>query len=109
MNIGKLDKRITLQKPNLISDSGGGRKSPPGENKWVDVATVWAEFKDPKFETKEVAGAISSVSLREIKIRYFPDVIKGWRIIYDTETMPIGHTYHKNRAETFLVCKEVVK
>lgn len=108
MIIGKMDKRITLQKLNLVEDGKGGWKPGPG-GKWLDGDTIWAEFKTPKFSTEEIAGAICSVSLREIKIRYRPDVVKGWRIVYGTETMPVSHAYHPSRSETVLVVKEVVK
>ena len=108
MIIGKMDKRITLQKPNLVPDGAGGYKAGPG-GKWLPVATVWAEFKTPKFTVQDVAGATSSVALKEIKIRFMADVVRGWRILYGTETLGVDHVYHYGRSETVLVCKEVVK
>lgn len=108
MIIGKMDKRITLQKPNIIPDDAGGYKPGPG-GKWLDVATVWAEFKVPKFSTAEVTGGVSSVALLEIKIWFRPAAVKGWRILYGTEILAVDHVYHICRSETFLVCKEVVK
>jgi SPP1 family predicted phage head-tail adaptor len=104
MNIGKMDKRITLQEPVKTPDGKGGFTTT-----WTDRATVWAEFKKPTFETKEAAGAIQSVSRREIKIRYRSDVVKGWRIIHSTNIIPIDHVYDDDRAETFMVAREMVK
>jgi len=109
MNIGKRDRRIILQKPNLISDGAGGWKPTTGENKWVTVITVWAEFMKPRFSTIEAAGAIASVSLREIKIMFFADVVKGWRILYGLKIFTVDHTYDIARTDTVMVCKEVVK
>jgi len=108
MIIGKMDKRITLQKPMMIPDGSGGWK-PAGTNKFVDAVTVWAEFKIPKFTTTEVAGAVSSVALKEIKIRFNSEAMKGWRIVYGTNTMAVDHVYHIARSETVMVVKEVVK
>ena len=108
MKIGKLDKLITLRKPELIDDGSGGFK-PAGANKFVDAGKVWAEFKTPKFTTQEVVGAVASVGIREIKIRYRADVVKGWRVLYGSEVMNVNHVYHIGRSETVLVVKEVVK
>jgi SPP1 family predicted phage head-tail adaptor len=108
MIIGKMDKRIILQKPNLIPDGAGGYKPGTG-GKWLDAGTVWAEFKTPKFSTQEVSGAVASVGIREIKIRYRGDVAKGWQVVCGTEILTINHIYHYGRAETVLVCKEVVR
>nr|WP_161625498.1 phage head closure protein [Sporomusa ovata] len=103
-----MDKRIILQKPELISDGAGGYK-PAGANKFVDAGTVWAEFKTPKFSTQEVAGAVASVGIREIKIWYRADVVKGWRVLYGSDKLSVNHVYHIGRNETFLVVKEMVK
>jgi SPP1 family predicted phage head-tail adaptor len=104
MKIGRMDKRIQLQAQVRTSDGQGGYST-----EWVTQATVWAEFKKPSFDTKDVAGAVASVSLREIKIRYCADVVKGWRVLYGTKIYPVDHTYDIGKSETFLVCKEVVK
>ena len=109
MIIGKMDKRIILQKPNLIPDGAGGFKPATGANKWVDVATVWAEFKTPKLAVQEVTGAVASVAQREIKIRFNNSAVRGWRAVYGTEILNVDHVYHYGRSETVLVCKEVVK
>lgn len=109
MIIGKMDKRIILQKENLVPDGKGGYKTPPGEDKWLTIAMIWAEFKTPKFSTQEVAGAVASVGIREIKIRYRTDVMKGWRIVYGSEIMTVSHVYHYGKTETVMMVKEVVK
>lgn len=104
MNPGKLDKRIELQKSIKVPDGTGGNAT-----NWVTQSTVWAEFLKPRFDTKEVAGAIASVSLREIRIRYRSDIVKGWRVLYGDKILPVDHTYDKGKTDTFIVCKEVVK
>lgn len=104
MIIGRMDKRIQLQKQEKIPDGQGGYATG-----WVTQVTVWAEFKKPSFDTKDVAGAVASVSLREIKIRYRTDVAKGWRVLHGAKVYPVDHTYDMGKSETFLVVKEVVK
>ena len=108
MIIGRMDKLITLRKPNLIPDGAGGYKPGTG-SKFVDAGKAWAEFKNPKFTMQEVAGAVASVGIREIKIRYRADAVKGWQVIYGSEVMTVNHVYHLSRSETFLVIKEVAK
>lgn len=105
----KRTEKIILQKPNLVPDGAGGFKPATGKGKFIDVATVWAEFKTPKFTTQEVAGAVASVGIREVKIIFNDDVVKGWRILYGASVMTVDHVHSYGRSETVLVCKEVGK
>ena len=104
----KYVEKIILRKPNTEDDGGGGKK-PSSSGKWADVATVWAEFKKPNLKTEVVEGAISSILLREIGIKYRADVKKGWQVLYGVKTYTIEHTYDYGKETTILVCKEVVK
>ena len=105
----KYIEKVTLQQLNMIPDGSGGFKPATGTNKWVTVATVWCDFKKPNLETEIVAGANSSVLLREIGIRYRTDVKKGWQVLYGVKTYTVEHTYDYGKETTILVCKEVVK
>ncbi|MCC5465545.1 phage head closure protein [Pelosinus baikalensis] len=105
----KYVEKIILQQVNMISDGAGGFKPATGINKWITVATVWSEFRKPNLKTEVVAGAISSVLLREIGIRYRTDVKKGWQVLYGAKTYSVEHTYNYGTESTILVCKEVVK
>lgn len=105
----KYVEKITLQQVNMIPDGAGGFKPATGTNKWVTVATVWAEFKKPNLQTEVVSGAISSVLLRDIGIRYRADIKKGWQVLYGLKTYSVEHTYDYGKQVTILVCKEVVK
>jgi SPP1 family predicted phage head-tail adaptor len=99
-----MDKRITLQESVKTSDGAGGFKT-----SWVTRSTVWAEVKKPDLKTEVVAGAISSVLLREIGIRYRTDVKKGWQVMYGVKTYSVEHTYDYGKTTTILVVKEVIK
>lgn len=111
MKAGRLNKQITLQKPNLVPDGSGGQKPAVGNNKWVDVATVWAEFENPDLKTAEIAGTIASELTRKINIRRMDDVRQGWRFLHGTRKFNIMHAYDHafDKGKTVLVCREVVK
>ena len=100
----KYTERITLLEPVKTSDGAGG---------WKTVLTsrgvIWCEFKKPNLQTEVVAGAISSVLLREIGIRYRADVKKGWQVTYGAKTYTVEHTYDYAKQATIMVCKEIVK
>ena len=105
MNIGKMDKRVTLLKPVRTPDGQGGRKKD-----FEPVATVWAEFRKPKLVTAEMTGAVISDMTQEISIRYRTDVKRGWRALYGDRVFDIIHPpYDYNRENTILVCREVVR
>ena len=103
MIVGRLNKRITLVQSVKIPDGAGGYKST-----WVTQATVWAELRKPEVKTEVAGGAIASVLLREVSIRYRTDVVKGWRVKYGAKTFSVEHTYDYPKESTILVCKEVV-
>ena len=105
MNIGKLDKRITLQQPTKTADGRGGYK--PGD--WADVASVWAEFRTPNVKELALTGSIVSDLVRQIIIRRRNDVCRGWRVLYGTRTFEVQHTFDYDKQTTVLVCREVVK
>lgn len=95
MNIGKLDKKIQLQKyvkPN-----------------WVTYASPWAEFRNPDVKTAEIAGNLASELTREINIRRRTDVIKGHRILWGSRKFDILHAYDReeDKNKMAIVCKEV--
>jgi len=102
---GRMDKRINLIEMVKTADGAGGFKT---------VATsrgiVWSEFKKPDLKTEVVAGAISSVLIKEIGIRYRTDIRKGWQVLYGlNRTFTVEHTYDYGKTATILVCKEVIK
>ena len=98
MLIGRMDKRIKLQTYVKVS----------GVSAWTTQGIVWAEFKKPELKTVELAGNIASELTREIGIRYRADVRKGWRVLWETRTFEVIHTYDYGKSTTILICKEVV-
>ena len=104
MIIGRMDKRLELFEPVRTPDGKGGFATV-----MTSRGTVWAEFKKPDLKTEVVAGAIASVLLREVSIRYRADVKKGWQGKCEGRTYSVEHTYDYGKTATMLICKEVVK
>lgn len=100
----KYVERITLMEPVKTPDGAGGYKTV-----MTNRGAMWCEFKKPKLQTEVVAGAISSVLLREIGIRYRADVKKSWQVLYGLKTYSVEHTYDYGKETTILVAKEIIK
>lgn len=84
MQIGKLDKRITLQSRSSTLDDYGQEI-----NAWVDVATVWANIKPVSGREKLRAMAVESTLTHTVAVRYNvrfmpPKTVDAWRIKYVT-------------------------
>lgn len=77
MKAGRLRNRITLQK----NESG---KSPTGApiNKWVDIATVWAEVTSISGKELLTAQSLMQSTTIRIWIRYRDDLDTSCRIIH---------------------------
>jgi len=100
----KYADKVTLQESVKVADGAGGYKT-----SWVSRGIIWCEFRKPSLKTEVVAGAISSVLIKEIGIRYRADVKKGWQVLYGAKVFSIEHTYDYGKETTILVCKEVIK
>jgi SPP1 family predicted phage head-tail adaptor len=66
MNIGRLNKRITIQQQTMGKDAGG---EPSGS--WIDVATVWArEMKvTGKVTTDDLARTVERNRTWQVRYR----------------------------------------
>lgn len=84
MDIGKLNKRITLQNRSATLDDYGQEL-----NSWSNVATIWANVKPISGREKLRSMAIESTLTHTIAIRYNvrfmpPTTVDAWRISYIT-------------------------
>lgn len=105
MNIGAMDRRITLQAPTRTPDSQGGAQ--PG---FADEATVWAEFRRPTIRSAAAIGTVVSETVIPVAIRYRTDVRRGWRVIDGTHVYDVLDVYPEGRRQaTVMVCREFVK
>lgn len=71
----KLKKRITIQQPVEVSDSGGGYTL-----SWSDLASVWAEVKPVSGREDYRALKLESKVTHKVTIRHRSDVTAGMRI-----------------------------
>lgn len=84
MNIGKLDKQITVQSRSTTKDAYGQEL-----NTWVDIGTVWANVRYIGGREK-MRSSVEEISLDvTIMVRYTtqlmpPKLSDGWRIVYTT-------------------------
>lgn len=104
MSVGKMDKKIILQKPVKVADGMGGSKTT-----WQDVTAVWAEFITPNVSTTVMQGTIASELMRKLSIWKRDDVRMGWRVLKGNKTYSVEHAYPYDDLHTTLICKEVVK
>jgi SPP1 family predicted phage head-tail adaptor len=84
MDIGKFDKRITLQSRSATLDDYGQQI-----NSWSDVATIWANIKPISGREKLRSMAIESELTHTVAVRYDvrflpPKTVDAWRIKYVT-------------------------
>jgi SPP1 family predicted phage head-tail adaptor len=84
MDIGKFDKRITLQSRSATLDAYGQEL-----NSWSNVATIWANIKPIGGREKLRSMAVESDLTHTVAIRYDkrflpPTKVDAWRISYVT-------------------------
>lgn len=98
------NKRIVLQKNDQIPDSHNGFT-----DNWVDVATVWAEFRKPRTATVETAEAFSGELTYEVVIWKRGDVERGWRVLWKNKVMEVENVYNYDDETIVLVCRELAR
>lgn len=85
MNIGALDRKITIQTPtNVVSSTTGERNQT-----WDTLESVWATVTYPKGSTERVEGQdqarVTAITPVEFTIYYRTDVNETMRILWDSE------------------------
>lgn len=86
MNAGKLNRKITIQRPVPHgSFTGAGRES------WIPVATVWAEVQDRLPSRGEDMANGFNVASRpaRVRMRYRSDITSDMRIVLGNRIMQI--------------------
>lgn len=102
MNIGQLDRKVTLQAPATVVQDGFGAMSPAG---FTDVATVAAGVKyAPGGEA--VQGDQNTATQRvTFTIRYQADVRPTWQLSYEGRIFQITDVAEIGRRRgTILTC-----
>lgn len=97
MNIGNLNKRISLQKYDADIEI------------YKEIATVWANIKKPKMKTIIVANNPASSVIWEFEIRNRQDIQKNWHIVYKNKIYQVEYCYDtEDMQTTIIVCTERV-
>jgi SPP1 family predicted phage head-tail adaptor len=103
MNIGSLNKRITLQYQTKVPDGMGGFVTA-----WVDAATVFAAIWPTSASEVVAANATSMVISHRIRIRYRSILKPSWRIKYGNRYFAIVSILNPSERNEMLdiMCKE---
>ena len=103
MEIGRLNKRIMLQRRTGALD-GSGQLA----NSWVDVATVWADIRPITGREKMRALMVGWELTHTVLIRYnvtFPPVqtLATWRVKYGDRILSISSALDFDEAHAVIV------
>ena len=97
MNIGDLNKRVTLQYQTKTSDGMGGWTV-----SFVDHATIWAAIWPTSANEIIAANAISMVVSHRIRIRYRSVLKAAWRIKFGNRYFAIVSIINPNESGEWL-------
>lgn len=104
MEIGKLNRRVTIQQPGTVQDEIG--QPIPG---WTNVATVWANVRFLNGVETVKAAAPVSIARASIRIRRRTDVLPNMRAVLGTTNFNITAVLpdEESRDRVDLVCEVV--
>jgi SPP1 family predicted phage head-tail adaptor len=108
MRIGRLNQRITVQRPSTSLDAYGQRT-----DAWQTVATVWAQIQSLRSKESLQAMVMNSETLYKITTRYSaallpPQTVSAWRIVYGSRIfniVSVANTDEDNKQLVF-TCTE---
>lgn len=104
MQAGKLNTRITIQRPGTDQDELGQPVAG-----WVDVATVWADVRHLSGIGAIKAGGEVSLVKAAVRIRRRDDITAGMRVVVGTTVYEVEAVMPPaaRQDHTDLVCKVV--
>ena len=103
IQVGKLNKRIQIQKKTGIRDPYGHE-----EISWVKVVDCYANVLPISGREKIRNSAIESTLSCTIAIRYNPALLPltatdSWRIIYESRMLEVTDAYDLEEARRFII------
>lgn len=102
MRIGRMDRRILLQKPVVNEDGYGGM-----ETSYEDAGKVWAmPIRTNYAEQQEEGTAVNEERFR-LRIRPRKDICRGWRIVLDGEVFEVETADNTYRDNTMLIIRHL--
>lgn len=84
VEVGKLNKRITLQRVSETTDDMGQDKVG-----WEDYKTIWATVKPYKSSEYNFMGKLKPEITHRIYVRYRKDITSDMRILYHGRILAI--------------------
>jgi SPP1 family predicted phage head-tail adaptor len=83
MMSGRLDRKITLQRPTTTTDDYGETITT-----WEDYRDVWADLSKQSGREMFEAGKLAEVDA-VFKVRYLSQITREWRVKYDGQEYDI--------------------
>lgn len=94
MNIGRMDRRVTLQRVSTSADSWNH----PRES-WSDLGTVWATKQPRKATEPTEAGQVVALNVVDWFIRYRTDVLATSRLLEGSDVYEVTGVQEIGRRE----------
>ena len=92
MNIGQLDRRITIQQPSESQSAFVDMTI-----SWATLRSVWAHVIYKSGNEKDQADRITDITTVIFTIRYASDVTQQMRVSFDSNTYYIDEVLHHGR------------
>lgn len=95
MKIGSLNKRITIQRFEVIVNENGFE-----EEKWIDVKTVWAGVSNLYGREFFEAAAVQMENTVKFTLRYLPGIDTTMRILFNNthyNILSVDNIKYRNR------------
>lgn len=105
MQVGQLNKRVTLQYPVRTSDGMGGFTTV-----WTDSLKVWSAIW-PTSASEQVKSLKETMTIsHRIRIRYKSGVLSSWRVKFGSRYFNIVSLVNPEERREWLdlICKEAV-
>ena len=107
MRAGDMKRRVTVQAYTSVQSPTTGQVT----KQWKDICTVWADIADVSGKEIIASGAVMSEITTRIWIRYRPDIVAAYRVLWQTPNVR-GMVYtiqavipDKNHSRLELLCK----
>ena len=78
MQAGKLNKRVSLQRPARVQDPQTGAMT----DGWLEVRKQWASIEPLSANAFIAAQAVQSKVSVRIVLRYRDDIASAWRVVH---------------------------
>lgn len=99
MDVGKLDKRITLQK---LADGEDAYGQPA--QIWTDVIRIWASIEDISGRQYFAAQAAQNPVETKITVRYRPGIAASMRAVHGSDVYDVHAVLGQGREVLELMC-----